>query len=425
MSASRQAARPAKYRRSSVGASSTARSRSLRALRNASRESARFPAWVSAAAASSRRSGGRRAVELGEQGRGLVEVERADLEQLDAGALAEPVGERTVQVGARALRETGVRHLADEHVLDLERLLAVDGRARLAHDEVAEQELVERGMDVVHLRRQPLQRPEHEDPAHHGGALEQQPLRAGQPVDARGDERLQRVRDPLGAAARALREHAHGLLDVERVALGLREHGLGVDADVELRRQRRDELGALLGRQRLELDGGGADAAAAPGRAHVEELGARDAEQQQRDLAHPGGEMLDELQQRLLAPVHVLEQEHERLRLGELLGPRARRPGDLLLGPHALDRLEHADGEAEQVGDRLVLAAGAQLRARLVERVVVGDPGRRLHHLGERPVRDAFAVGEAAAARGRSRPRARRRTRARAGSSRRRGRRRS
>ncbi len=82
-----------------------------------------------------------------------------------------------------------------------------------------------------------------------------------------------------------------------------------------------------------------------------------------------------ELEQRLLAPVDVLEQEHERLRLGELLGPRARRPGDLLLGPHALDRLEHADGEAEQVGDRLVLAARAQLRARLVERVVVGDSG--------------------------------------------------
>ena len=34
---------------------------------------------------------------------------------------------------------------------------------------------------------------------------------------------------------------------------------------------------------------------------------------------------------------------------------------------------------------------------RLVERVVVGDPGRRLHHLGERPVRDALAVGKAAA----------------------------
>ena len=140
-----------------------------------------------------------------------------------------------------------------------------------------------------------------------------------------------------------------------------------------------------------------ADAASAPGRAHVQQLGARDAEQEQRHLAHPGGEMLDQLEQRLLAPVDVLEQEHERLRLGELLRPRARRPGDLLLRPLALDRLEHADREAEQVGDRLVLAVRAQLRPRLVERVVVGDPRGRLDHLGERPVRDALAVREAAA----------------------------
>ena len=74
--------------------------------------------------------------------------------------------------------------------------------------------------------------------------------------------------------------------------------------------------------------------------------------------------MLDQLEQRLLAPVDVLEHEHERLRLGELLGPGAGGPGDLLLAALALDRLEHADGETEQVGDRLVLAAVAQLLLR-------------------------------------------------------------
>src|SRR5262249_39619832 len=46
--------------------------------------------------------------------------------------------------------------------------------------------------------------------------------------------------------------------------------------------------------------------------------------------------------------------------------------------------------------DGLVLARGPELLLRLVERIVVGDPGRRLHHLGERPVRDAFAVRQAA-----------------------------
>ena len=66
--------------------------------------------------------------------------------------------------------------------------------------------------------------------------------------------------------------------------------------------------------------------------------------------------MLDQLEQRLLGPVDVLEDEHERLRVGELRRPLARRPGDLLLAPLALDRLEHAGREAEQVGDRVVAA---------------------------------------------------------------------
>ena len=53
--------------------------------------------------------------------------------------------------------------------------------------------------------------------------------------------------------------------------------------------------------------------------------------------------------------------------------------------------------EPEQVGDGLVLAERAQLVDRDVERVVVGDAGRALDHLGERPVGDALAVGQAAA----------------------------
>ena len=108
--------------------------------------------------------------------------------------------------------------------------------------------------------------------------------------------------------------------------------------------------------------------------------------------------MLDQLEQRLLGPVDVLEDQHERLRLSHPLGPLARGPGDLLLAAVAGDRLEHAGGEAEQVGDGLGRAAVAELLERDVERVVVGDARRGLDHLGERPVRDALAVRERAAA---------------------------
>ena len=282
-------------------------------------------------------------------------------------------------------------------MLELERLLAADRRARLAHDEIAQDELLERSVDVVDLRGEMLERAAHEEPAHRGCTLDQRALRRRQAVDARCDERLERVGDALGACTRALREHPDHLLDEERVALGLREHGRRVDRQLERPGQRRHELGALQRLQRLELDRRRAHAAAAPARPDVEQLAAREAEQHERRLADGGGEMLDQLEQRLLAPVDVLEHEHERLRLRELLRPRARGPRDLLLAALALDGLEHADGEPEQIGDRLVLAALAQLSLRGLERIVVGDAGGRLHHLGERPVRDALAVGQAAA----------------------------
>ena len=98
---------------------------------------------------------------------------------------------------------------------------------------------------------------------------------------------------------------------------------------------------------------------------------------QQRRARAPTGEVLDQLEQRLLGPVDVLEDQHERLRLGELVGPLARGPGDLLLAALALDRLEHARREPEQVGDGLVAAAVAELLERRLERVVVGDARRR------------------------------------------------
>ncbi len=53
---------------------------------------------------------------------------------------------------------------------------------------------------------------------------------------------------------------------------------------------------------------------------------------------------------------------------------------------------------AQNVGDRLLLAALAELRERLLERVVVGDARSRLDHLRQRPVGDALAVWKAAAA---------------------------
>ena len=107
--------------------------------------------------------------------------------------------------------------------------------------------------------------------------------------------------------------------------------------------------------------------------------------------------MLDEVEQRILGPVDVLEDEHEGLGLRELLRPGARRPRELLAAPLALDGGEDPRGEPEQVSHDLDLARRAELLERLFGGVVVGDARRGLDHLGKGPVRDALAVGQRAA----------------------------
>ena len=258
-----------------------------------------------------------------------------------------------------------------------------------------------------------------EDAADHRRPLEERLLGRRQRVDARRDQGLERVGDPLGPVlAVGLDEHPDRLLDEERVALGLLEQVGPRAAGLQpvARQQRVDQLLAFGRVQRVELDRGRAHPPSAPARAHVEQLGPGEADEQERRLAHPRGEMLDQLEQRLLGPVDVLEDEHERLDVGELSAHARAAQAISCAAALVLDGLEHARGEPEQVGDRLVLAAGAQLLHRLLDRVVVRDPGSRLDHLGERPVGDALPVREAAAAEhGRALER-RRRTRVRAGS---------
>ena len=100
-------------------------------------------------------------------------------------------------------------------------------------------------------------------------------------------------------------------------------------------------------------------------------------------------EMLDEVEQRLLRPVKVLEDEHQRAAPGECLEEDPQRALEILARGAALgkaDRLADAVGDqacvlgmlgvCEQVGDR---------RSRILARGLV-------HDLGERPESDALAV---------------------------------
>ena len=161
--------------------------------------------------------------------------------------------------------------------------------------------------------------------------------------------------------------------------------------------QRVDELLGLGERQRAELDRDRTASAATPRRSRLEQLRAGEAHDQHRGVVDPVGEVLDEVEQRLLRPVDVLEAEHERLGLGEVRRPLVRRPGDLLPASLPGHGVEHPGGEAEQIGDRVGRARLLQLLEGLLGRVVGRDAGGDLHHLGEREVREPLAERERAA----------------------------
>ena len=287
-------------------------------------------------------------------------------------------------------------------MLEAVRGLAGDRRARLAQEELALEQVVEQRLVVVDVGREVLERAAPEHPADDRAALQQRLRRGIEVVDASGDERLQRVRHAVGrsVARAALDEHANRLLDEQRVALGAVERLLRqrrrplARGSGELAQQLLDELRALLLGERLELDRRRAHAPSTPpGRASSSSGRAR--QRMSSGARTQSARCSMRSSERLLGPVDVLEQEDERLHVGDPLHHLARGPRDLLRAALAFERLHQPGGEAEHIGDGLLGAALAELLERLLERVVVGDPGRRLDHLAERPVRDALAVREA------------------------------
>ena len=106
----------------------------------------------------------------------------------------------------------------------------------------------------------------------------------------------------------------------------------------------------------------------------------------------------------VVGPVEVLEDEDG----GPLLGhPLEEEPpgGEEVLPVGAVALLSPSRWCEPRLDPRPLLGVGdvlrergAQLGERRVRRLVLEDPRAHAHHLGERPVRDAFAVREAAAA---------------------------
>ena len=142
-----------------------------------------------------------------------------------------------------------------------------------------------------------------------------------------------------------------------------------------------------------------------PGRALFGELGTGEREHVQRLVARPVEQVLDEVKQAGIGPLHVLEQQDRRALLCQALEEDS--PG----GEEILLVSGKAVFETEQVSDAgphpgAFLGVGQMLferRRRASRRREAASssspmPQRMAHHLGQCPVRDALSVGEAAAA---------------------------
>ena len=133
------------------------------------------------------------------------------------------------------------------------------------------------------------------------------------PVEPRLQQRLDRRRhDDLTVAAVLAHECEH-LLDEERVPVGrLQDPPTHVARQLRTARETRDQQFAVLAGERLEQDRRCVQLAAAPSRPQLEQLGAGDAEQEDRRVARPVGDVLDQVEEDGLGPLDVVQ--HEDLR---------------------------------------------------------------------------------------------------------------
>ena len=305
----------------------------------------------------------------------------------------DPVGTALVQVGAKALRHRVVRRVAYEDVGEDEAVLAGEC-ARVGADQPFPDEPLERAGDLSLLlgRRQVGYGAPPEHLADHGGTLQDRALERLEPVEPRGEHGLdglgnadrldvrQRLQPSVALHERAfLDEHAQHLLEEERVAAGCAADGVG-GVLVERAREILEQLPRVVALQRRQLD----RRRSGPCRPQLREIAAGETADENRRVASPAREVLDQIEKRRLRPLDVVENEQH--------------------GPLTRKRLEQPpEGPVELVAARVWLGATDGLEEPAVHGLAVGLPDEdRIEvepadDLDERPVGDPVPVGQAAA----------------------------
>ena len=329
-----------------------------------------------------------RGTELGAVAIGLLEVIADDFVQLDeiGSALGDPGGEALVQVGPGRLRERLIGGVADQEMAEAKGVFA--GKLRpVRAKQLPPDERRREAPAAGHRRRERLDGTAVKDAPLDGAALEHVPLDGVELIESRGEQRLDRRRHGDRRIRRLAHERDH-LLDEERISLcrveDPRAQHVSAGAAVE---QACDERVGVGGRERLEQHRRRVELAAAPVRPAVEQLGPRHAEQQDRRIAAEVGDVINEIEERFLAPVDVVEHDDERRVRGDGLQQHPHRPRDLLDRGH----------EAALAENRPNRARGGRIEPEAASRGLRLGAEQLLEHLHDRPVGDPVPVGEAAA----------------------------
>ena len=252
--------------------------------------------------------------------------------------------------------------------------------------------------------------------AEHGCVLQQPPFLGRQAVEPGGDQRVQ----GLGHLQRAdladrlidrtllheetsVEQHPHRLDRIQRHPFCARE-------DLLAQRSRQtghepdQELLHRAGREWLEVERAEVALAGTPVRPALEQLRAGQCDHVQRRVARPFEQVLHEVEQARIRPLHVLEREHGGVDVCEPLEEKPPGSEQLLLVPRLLlDQPEQLrDPRLDEppllgIGD-VLLECLPQLLERSSRLLLFDDPAPHPHHVCERPVGDAVAVGKTAPA---------------------------
>ena len=349
----------------------------------------------------------------------LLEVPAERLIVLDGTSALrlEPVGEARVQLGARPLEDAAIGRVADEHVVEAHDGLAQEP-ACVRLDELAPPKRLQARIEVGDVGGQQMRDGSaRELPSDDGGALEDRTLRGPEALDARREQRVDRRRHlergqlhagrpavALASEDPVVHQHADQLADEERVALAGRQHAardrrrqlFGPD-DVGGEPRRRARVEAAERRHRRDEV-----ARAGERRAAVAQLRTRGHQDHEPHAGPPLHEVLDQVEQQGLRPLHVVDHQHDgpHCRGGaqeaahdeeRLLG-RRRRAGEERrdAGRDArrlLARQQRLDGRPDLVASRAggkpqVLAQGVGQRR---ERPAAGGVAVRAEHRRLRP----------------------------------------